>query len=701
VQVSADDIVEIIFTSGTTAEPKGVVLTHKNLLANLAPLESEINKYLKWERLVHPVRFLNLVPLSHIFGQFLGIFVPNLLGGEVFYQSSLKPSEIIETTQKHRISVVVAVPRMLDTLRDALERERVGRGDGEKFVRRLGAAATWNPLRRWWVFRDVHRRFGWKFWAFIVGGATLKPETEAFWRHLGFAVVQGYGMTETASLITVEHPFKRRRGSIGQTLPDQELQLGPDGEIMVRGPNVSPGYWRGGSVQPINGDTGWLFTGDIGALDDSGHLYFKGRKKDVIVTSAGVNIYPEDLEAALNRQHDLREGVVTAIDGPHGPEPAAVLLLGNRNADPVEIIRRANSELAAHQQIRRWYVWPESDFPRTVTQKVRRRAVAEIVKAYQAGESSGTASRNPVAEIITSVVGNKSLAQIDSATNLATDLTLDSLGRVELLGAIEQRYQIELDETAFTAATTVGDIEQMLNTGALIEQPAPYPYPKWSQRFPVTWVRFVLFYVVILPVTRLLCPINVRGGEHLQEVAGPALFVANHLSMVDHALILTVLPFRLRHKLAIAMDGEILREWRYPPAETSLITRLRWFAIYLLVVTFFNVFPLPRKSGFRRSFVYAGEAVDDGNSLLVFPEGRRSEDGKLQPFMAGTGLMVAGLQISVVPIKIEGLSELKSKGRHMARRGEVTLAIGAPVTFSANEDPAQIARDLELRVANL
>jgi long-chain acyl-CoA synthetase len=149
------------------------------------------------------------------------------------------------------------------------------------------------------------------------------------------------------------------------------------------------------------------------------------------------------------------------------------------------------------------------------------------------------------------------------------------------------------------------------------------------------------------------------------------------------------------------MDGEILREWRYPPAGTSLITRLRWFAIYLLVVTFFNVFPLPRKSGFRRSFVYAGEAVDDGNSLLVFPEGRRSEDGKLQPFMAGTGLMVAGLQISVVPIKIEGLSELKSKGRHMARRGEVTLAIGAPVTFSANEDPAQIARDLELRVANL
>jgi long-chain acyl-CoA synthetase len=700
-QVGPDDIVEIIYTSGTTAEPKGVVLTHRNLLANIAPLENEIQKYLKWERLVHPLHFLNLVPLSHVFGQFLGIFVPNLLGGEVFFHSSLKPSEIIETVRQQRISIVVAVPRMLDTLRDAIEREQTARGGREKFARALEAAARWNPLRRWWAFRDVHRRFGWKFWAFVVGGATLAPETESFWRHLGFAVVQGYGMTETAAIITVDHPFKHRRGSIGQSLPDQELRLGPDGEIMVRGANVSPGYWRGGDVQPMNGDTGWLSTGDIGALDEGGHLHFKGRKKEVIVTSAGLNIYPDDLEAALNRQAEVRESVVTSVDGAFGPEPAAVLLLRDRKADPAQIIGRANKELAAHQQIRRWFVWPEADFPRTATQKVRRGAVAEIMKADQSGESSGPAPGNTLAAIIASVAGNESLAKFGPAANLSTDLKLDSLGRVELLSAIEQRYQVELDETAFTAAITIGEIEQMLNTGIPAEQLAPYPYPEWSKHFPITWVRFVLFYVLVLPLTRVLCPMYVRGREHLRDVARPALFVANHLSMVDHALILTVLPFRLRQKLAIAMDGEILREWRYPPAGTGPITRLRWLAQYLMVLSMFNVFPLPRKSGFRQSFIYAGEAVDRGNSLMVFPEGHRSEDGTLQRFMVGIGLLVKGLQIPVVPIRIEGLFELKRLGRHRARRGEVTLIIGAPECFSAGAEAAQIARDLEQRVANL
>ncbi len=194
-----NDIAEIIFTSGTTADPKGVCLTHRNVLANINPLEAEILKYLKYERLVHPLRFLNLLPLSHVFGQFMGMFVPLLLGGETYFLDSLNPSEIMQTVRKNRISVVASVPRVLDALRNKVERDYEARGESKALENKLAAAESRHFLARWGMFRRIHRQFGWKFWAFISGGAALSSETEAFWRRLGFAVVQGYGMTETAS----------------------------------------------------------------------------------------------------------------------------------------------------------------------------------------------------------------------------------------------------------------------------------------------------------------------------------------------------------------------------------------------------------------------------------------------------------------------------------------------------------------------
>ena len=241
------------------------MLTHGNLLANLLPLEHEVAKYLKWERFVHPVRFLNLVPLSHVFGQIMGMFVPQLLGGEVHFHDSLNPASIAERTRKSRISVIVLVPRLMASLRHWIERsdlQGVVPGDNNMSV-----------LKKWWKFRRVHRRFGWKFWALVSGGATLDNQTENFWRGLGFAVLQGYGMTETASLISVTHPFKPSRGSIGKLMPGYEVNLEQGGEIVVRGPSVSPGYWTS-EGQAFRTAEQWLHTGDIGTIDESGKSTF-------------------------------------------------------------------------------------------------------------------------------------------------------------------------------------------------------------------------------------------------------------------------------------------------------------------------------------------------------------------------------------------------------------------------------------------
>lgn len=697
--IGADDLAEIIFTSGTTAEPKGVRLTHRNLLANITPLETEINKYLKYERLFHPIRFLCLIPLSHIFGQFMGMFVPRLLFGEAFFQNSLNPSEIIETVKHERISVIAAVPRQLETLREKIERDFEMKGRLEDFRRRFARAEGKHFLHRWWIFRDVHRRFGWKFWAFVSGGATLSEEIETFWQRMGFAVVQGYGMTETASLVTVSHPFKIKRGSIGKALPGQELKLDASGEILVRGANVSAGYWHGDGQKEAD-DEGWLHTGDMGEMDAEGNIFFKGRKKDVIVTAAGLNIYPDDLEAALNHQPEVRDSCVISVKGAQGPEPMAVLILRDVKTDPAEVVQHANAQLNQSQQIRRWSVWTEPDFPRTPTHKVRKPIVKAAVLAKAAGAPAPSLGKGSLAELIASISGDASIKP-GAKASLGADLKLDSLGRVQLLSALEDRYQIELDEAALTPATTLGDVERMIHEGRSAEPVIEYPYPRWARRWPVTWLRSLAYYLLVTPFVSVMCMPRVRGRERLRGLRGPALFISNHISMVDPGMILFALPLKFRSRLAIAMGGERLRGLRRGLEGTNWFSRLLNRVSYLLIVTVFDVFALPQKSGFRHAFAFAGEAVDEGYSVLVFPEGRTTEDGQMNPFMSGIGLLAENLDLPVVPIKIEGLFDLTQQRRYFSRPGTVTVTFGEPVKFERGADPALITRILEERVRAL
>lgn len=692
--VKPDDLVEIVFTSGTTAEPKGVCLTHRNLLANLAPIEKEFKEYSRWERLVHPVRFLCLLPLSHVFGQLMGIFIPQLMGGEVYFRESYKPSQIVTEIKKQRINVVVTVPRVLETLREKVMNEvptaQLAKADDRHF------------LRNWWAFRKIRRRFGWRFWAFITGGATLEPDTEAFWRRLGYAVVQGYGMTETASLASLSHPFRTRQGSIGKPVAGQELKLSDNGEILVRGANVSPGYWSNG-IKPIADDEGWIHTGDIGEVGPEGNVYFRGRSKDTIVTAAGLKIFPTDLENALDRQPEIRASAVIPLPGSKGTEALAVLIPRDERSDLEPAVKRANDSLAEFQRIRHWVVWPRTDFPRTVgTRKVIKGQVAEAVRPMLAARQSLVAAQNGPAPlslpVITRIAGAQA-AHLDLSANLADDLKLDSLGRVELLSALEDQYQIELDEAAITEATTIGDVERIVSQTK--SEAVAYPYPKWAMRFPMTWIRPIVYHMFLWPLTLIMCRVRVVGGERLENVKGPALLISNHITDVDAALIVSALPLRWRLRLAIAMSGERLRDWRYPPATMGWFWRLKAKVSYVLAAGLFNVFSLPRQSGFRQSFTYAGEAMDHGWSVLIFPEGTETTDGQLQPFRAGIGLLASELNVPIIPIMLRGLFDLKQKRQFFVRPGTVSVTFGEPITFPRGLTPAEITKELERRYSAL
>jgi long-chain acyl-CoA synthetase len=698
VELEPADTLEIVFTSGTTAEPKGVVISHGNVLANIAPLELEIRKYLKYERWVHPVRFLNLLPLSHVFGQFLGIFLPQLMGGTVIFQDTFKPADVIGTIHRERVSVLVAVPRMLQSLKEKIERDLDDADHREQFRQTFRDAESKHFLRRWWIFRRIHRQFGWKFWAFISGGAALDRDTEEFWGRLGYAAVQGYGLTETTSLISVNHPFRLGKGSIGKVLAGREIKLAPDKEILVRGGGLAAGYRSGKDLLPLASEDGWYRTGDVGELDAEGNLYFKGRKKDVIVTPAGMNVYSDDLESALRRQPEVKDVVVVPLPRNGNAEPCAAIILRDSNADPEAIVKRANDSLAEYQRVHNWVVWPEEDFPRTSTQKPLRNVIQQSVQAQLANKSSSQISSSPLAELIARVTG-RSPARLSPDTNLESELNLSSLDRVELLSGLEDRYQIDLSETRFAAVNTVGDLERMLQGTRPPKK--TYHYPRWAQRWPVTSVRVAVHYLLLRPAVFFLGWPHVEGRQNLSGTRGPVLVICNHLSDVDLGFVLTALPARLRHKLAIATGGEALEILRTPPATQGVIARIYDLVKWTLGVSLLNLFPLPREAGFRESFAYAGESVDRGYSVLVFPEGRHTTDGKLLPFRSGIGLLANNLQIPIVPMRIDGLFELKQAGKRFARPGHVKIKIGAPVQFEPGSDPEWIARELRKIVERL
>jgi long-chain acyl-CoA synthetase len=730
-QIQPSDALEIVFTSGTTAEPKGVVLTHANVVGNLAPIEIEIKKYLKYERLVHPIRFLNLLPLSHVFGQFLGIFLPPLLGGTVVFENTFNPTEVMATIRRERVSVLVAVPRMIESLKQKIEREVQDAGVRESFAARYSAAASQHFLRRWWTFRDLRRQFGWKFWAMISGGAALDRETEEFWHRLGYAVVQGYGLTETTSLISLNHPFHTSRGSIGKVLPGREIKLADDGEILVRGSGVASGYWNGHELQPVATDEGWYCTGDLGALDEQGNLFFKGRKKEVIVTPAGMNIYPEDLEAALRGQKEVRDCVVVGLERGGNAEPCAVLILRDAQAVDVKtIVQRANETLAEYQRMRSWFVWPDEDFPRGATQKPRRNVIRDAVEAGLRGQALANAA-SPLSELLTRITGRhiQNLQNLTPDANLKNGLGLSSLERVELLSALEDRYQVDLSEAAFANAATVGDLEKLLQgeRGGHCKLYAPvwergsappphkhgsesqqrelhslaFHYPRWTLRWPTTWLRLASHYLLARPAMFLLGWPRVTGRENLHGVRGPLLVVSNHVADVDVGFIHTALPARIRHRLATATGGEALELLRSPGPDRPWFARIYARVQWVLGVAVLNLFPLPRQAGFRKSFAYAGEAVDRGYSVLVFPEGKHTEDGKLFPFRTGVGLLANNLRIPILPMRIDGLFEIKKAGKKFALPGKIQVRIGKPLQFAPETDPEEIARLLQRAVEEL
>jgi long-chain acyl-CoA synthetase len=694
-ELTADDTAEIIFTSGATADPKGVVITHRNILANIVPIEKEIAKYRHWAKPFLPIRFLNLLPLSHMFGQAMGTFVPPMLPGLVLFTRSYSPGDIIEQIRSRRVSVLVCVPKILEVLRDHLVRVAPETANSPEKMH-------W--MARWWKYRSVHRLFGFKFWAIVVGAAPLDPELEAFWGRLGFVVVQGYGLTETAPIVTLNHPFHAAKGAVGKPIAGVEVRIADDGEILVRGENVTRGYFNAPEETRAAFQDGWFHTGDVGEIDSTGQLRIRGRKKEMIVTPEGLNVFPEDVEQALNAQPGVRESAVVggSAAGSTAERVHAVLVL-EPNVDPDEVVRRANQQLGDHQKVRAAAVWPGRELPRTEgTRKLKRREL----KAWLSGEqgrqkpAGGTDSRS-VASV---------LQRFAPGRTVTPDTTIDALGlssleHVELMMALEEAFQVTVDESRFAAARTVADLDALTQPidaagPAAVAATDSIDFPSWNRTLPARALRRLSLPTWILPLGRIFASVEVRGLEHLDSIDGPVIFAANHQSHLDTPVILDALPPRWRYRVAPAMAKEFFKAHFYPE-QFGTKAYIQNSANYYLAALFFNAFPLPqREAGTRQTLRYIGELVGDGFSVLIFPEGRRTQQGEIGRFQPGAAMIAARLEVPVVPVRLEGVDRILHQSWKFPSRGRATVTFGAPIPLRGN-DYGEMARRIEAAVVDL
>ena len=686
VNVSPDDLAEVMFTSGTTGDPKGVMLTHRNIVSN-AQAVSSIFVGRETDRI------LSLLPLSHMLEQCGGLLAPLLSGARIVYPVSRQPTFLFKAFQENKISLLLLVPQGLQLLMNGIEREVERQGKTAVWEKLQGIAPNLPMAARRRLFTTVHRRFGGGLRCVFTGGSFLDPILARKWENLGIPIVEGYGATEASPVVTFNGLSDRVLGSVGKNLPGQKVRIAGDGEVLAAGPNITPGYWKNQRATDDSFEGEWYKTGDLGYLDEEGRLYLRGRKKDLIVLANGQNVFPEDIEQLLNAHPGVTEGVVVGLPGESsGAETVhAVLLLGDQQ-DSRPIIDAINSALADHQYITSHSVWPEEDFPRTHTLKVKKALVLEQI----------TNSRTSSQDAPTSAVPNAAMARVDPLVQLVAqvcqapiavvtpecslsgDLALDSLGRVELLSLIEQEMGIYIDESLLGPSTSFGDLQQLVEERAQSTAPnmqfLQWPLTRWC-----TNVREAIHHTVLFPWLQTKYQAEVSGLEGLQGVDGPVIFAINHNAIKwDSMLVLKILPRPLRRRMTYAAAAE------FTFAKT-------WIAVVASLVG--NAFPLYREGGIRPSLEHLGSVLDRGWNVGIFPEGDQQVGKPMLPFQTGTGLLAVDGRVPVVPLRL--INHGKGKTGVAANRESISVRFGAPLRFSPGTSYAEATQRIEEAVRAL
>jgi len=669
-KLKPSDIFEIVYTSGTTSEPKGVVLTNENLYSDIVAMRKMITFDLKNKAI------LSLLPLSHLFEQTAGFFCPIERGVSIVYIQSRKPSNIIQAIKEEKIRAMITVPLFLDSMKEKIEFEAERAGKLESLRYNLKAFSQLpKPFKRA-VFRKITKNFP-NLQYFFSGGAELSAETEEFWDNLGLTVLQGYGLTEASPVVSCNSSRTRKFGTVGKPLENIEVKI-DDGEIIVRGKNVFKGYYKNQGKTHETLKSGWLQTGDLGTIDEEGFLRIIGRKKNVIISPSGLNIYPEDIEKVLSRFSELKEAVVLGLDS--GKKIIAAIIPSRKLSEKEisSLLAEINSKLQSHQLLSEIYIWHDSEFPKTSTLKIKRGLVHEGILSNKSLKSSEQQSSDKLINIISEVCQKpaKSMKENSGLVNFG----LDSIKRIELSIKIEEAFGVDFDEDSVTEKTTLEDLRQIIKKHE--KSKSESGINGFNSKF-LNWPRLALQYLTFL----LLKPwysLEIKGRENIPKEN--SIFIANHASHFDTPLLLKSFPVKRRKSLFIAGAKDYFFKSRFKGNSLRLL---------------FNVFAFSRTKNIKQSLLDFGKIIDKNGSILIFPEGTRSITGEIAEFKSGIGLLAQNMQVPVVPVRIIGTHSILPKGKTFPKRGKVKIVFGKPRVFNKTQSMHEISRELKSEIEKL
>ena len=725
----------ILYTSGTTSDPKGVVLTHGNLLAERAGAFEVV-------RVGERDIVLGVLPLFHALAQMANLLLPFSIGARVVFLETLNTTELLRALRERGVTIFACVPQFFYLIHQRVTAE-VGKAAWP--ARRLfgGLLALNRATRRWGLnlgplfFRKVHAVLGGRMRLMVTGGSRFDPRIGADLFAMGFDILQGYGLTETSGAATLTRPGDPALDTVGQPLPGNQVRIAPrgqeddekaDGEVLVCGPIVMQGYFNRPEATAAALGDGWLHTGDLGRLDAAGRLVITGRKKEIIVLSSGKNIYPEEIEAVYRKSAFVKEICVLGLA--RAGEPAAERLYAvivpdeqvlreRKIANVGDIIRfeveGASVHLPHHKHVLGYEIWMEP-LPRTSTGKIKRFEVERRVRDTEArreapgGPVLDDADRAwmaredlaPILELVRQAARPGSTVAPEA--NLELDLGLDSMERVELLTALEQRMGADIPEEELQRLYTVRQLAESLLAHArglsadaagwetlLATDPARQAsFREWLA--PHVVVPAVLF--LALKAARLLLRAGVKvtltGVEHF-PARGPYLISPNHQSFLDPFFLVSTLPYRVARQLFFVGAAEYF--------ETPLT---RWLARQV------NLVPVDPDAALISAMQAGAAGLREGRILMLFPEGERAIDGSVRHFKKGAAILSQHLGVPIVPVALRGVYEIWPRNRALNWRAllpgagtDVRLQVGAPVRPDAAESGDQAYKRLttDLRTA--
>jgi len=739
VQSSPGDIASLLYTSGTTADPKGVMLTHANFLG-------EVDAVFNWVELGPSDALLGVLPMFHVLAQMANLLLPLVKGARVVYLETLNSNELLRALRERDISAFAVVPQFYYLIHDRVFQEVAKRGViAQKALRNLMSLNRWlrkiginaGPI----IFRKVHETLGKKMRYFATGGSRFEPRIAQDFYDLGIDVLQAYGLTETTAAVFANSPGNNVIGSVGQAMkgvegkivdPQPQEDGPPTGEVALRGAVVMKGYWnRPDATEQVLRD-GWFYTGDLGYFDANGNLFLTGRKKEVIVLSNGKNIYPEEVEAHYLRSPHIKELAVIGMEGgAEGDRLHAVIvpnfdeLRRKKIVNAKEIIRfdieGLSQQLASTKRIGSYEIWQE-DLPRTTTRKIKRFEVERRVRhnnAHKLTEDAELPAEKPLTadetewldkpevqralKVMAETVANAP-ATLAPSHSLELDLGLDSMQRVELLSRVEEQLGGNVEESQLAGIYTVREFVDAILQSAASGEGATQPRPAfagWQAIFaeppdpaevlaltrwqPISSTFWYLVSRLIQVIALDRFDLRVTGLEKLPS-SGAYLICSNHQSYLDPSVLAAVLPPQVFNKVFAVGTSEIFGE--------GLMRRLAQSLRVVVVDPDANLVPALRAGAF---------GLRQGNALILYPEGERSIDGTPRIFKKGAAILSIHTQAPIVPVAIEGFFEAWPRNHGFQGFHPLKIAFGDPIVPPPESEASEqayetLTAEVKLRV---